>query len=202
MKHILLFLCICIPAVLLGQEDYLLQIDDKTFPVSLDTSYKIQINGKALAVRLSQNDTLVFKQGMFSFKYLKDYKVSKLVIEEGIDQYMIMSADGSGIAIQVYSTLDPTMLNEMMLNEVTKESRNYGYDLSREDYKRTLASGQTLDVTRGVLSYKEDKSIYEIATYGYKDEGILIMTIISNESMSEQGQEIIHLMWNSLSVDN
>ncbi len=202
MKYMFLFLLTCIPAVIWGQEDYLLQINNKTFPVSLDTSYSIQINGETLMVRLSQNDTLIFKHGMFSFKYLKDYKVSKLVIEEGIDQYMIMSADGSGIAIQVYSNLDPTMLNEMMLNEVTKESRNYGYELSREDYKTTLISGQTIDVTRGVLTYKEDKSIYEIATFGYKDEGILIITIISNENISDQGQDIIHLMWNSLSIDN
>lgn len=202
MKYIFLFLLTFIPAVIWGQEDYLLQINNQTFPVSLDSGYRIQVKGESLMVRLSQNDTLVFRHGLFSFNYLKDYKVSKLVIEEGIDQYMIMSADGSGIAIQVYSNLDPTMLNEMMLNEVTKESRNYGYELSREDYRRRLISGQTLDVTRGILTYKEDKSIYEIATFGYKDEGILIITIISNESMSEQGQDIIRLMWNSLSIEN
>jgi hypothetical protein len=200
MKILMLFIVICIPFCLLSQEDYTLKINNKEYPVSLDTNYRIQVDGKSFTVHLSQNDTLIFKNELFSFNYLKDYKISRLIIEEGIEQFMIMSADGSGIAIQIYSTLDPSMLNEMMLSEVTKESINYGYQMKREDYKKSIKSGQVLDVSRAVLSYKEDTSIYEIATYGVKDEGVLIMTIISNENLSDQGQEIIKLMWSSLSV--
>lgn len=198
---LVLFIVICIPFISWSQEDYTLKINNEEYPVSLDTNYRIQVEGKSFTVHLSQNDTLIFKNELFSFKYLKDYRISKLVIEEGIEQFMIMSADGSGIAIQIYSTLDPSMLNEMMLSEVTKESRNYGYQMKREDYRKTIKSGQILDVSRAVLNYKEDTSIYEIATYGFKDEGVLIMTIISNENLSDQGQEIIELMWSSLCIN-
>jgi hypothetical protein len=201
MKMLVLFIVICIPFTSWSQEDYTLKINNKEYPVSLDTNYRIQVEGKSFTVHLSQNDTLIFKNELFSFKYLKDYRISKLIIEEGIEQFMIMSADGSGIAIQIYSTLDPSMLNEMMLSEVTKESRNYGYQMKREDYRKTIKSGQILDVSRAVLNYKEDTSIYEIATYGFKDAGILIMTIISNENLSDQGQEIIELMWSSLCIN-
>jgi hypothetical protein len=111
---------------------------------------------------------------------------------------MLMTAEGSGVLIQKYSTINPTMLNEMMLKEVTKESLNYGFKLNRIDYQRTLRSGQSIVVNKAILTYNNETNIYEIASIGQKDAGIIIMTIIMDENRSNQGRKIIDLMWNSL----
>jgi hypothetical protein len=111
-----------------------------------------------------------------------------------------MTAVGSGIIIQKYDSFDPTMLQEMMLNEVTKESVNYGYTLERKDYDRTLKSGDELGVLKAELKYKGEFEIYEVSALGKKDEGILIMTMNLGGDEDNEGEEMINLLWNTLSV--
>lgn len=166
--------------------------------ISSGKDYQLPVNGEMMQLRIDFRDTLSYDDDLFSFQYLKDFKVSKMVIEQGIHQVMLMSADGSGILIQQYATMNPTMLNEMMIQEVTKESVNYGFQMDRQDYTRKIGSGETLNVARAVLTYRDEKNTYEVASLGKKDEGILIMTMVMDEENSEQGQKIIDLMWNSL----
>lgn len=181
-----------------AQNDYIIEINDTTFDISTDESYTILLDGKEVNFKFSQKDTLAYNDDLYSFKYSRDYKVSRMEIEEGIEQVMLITAEGSGILIQKYSTVNPSMMNEILLAEVTKESVSYGYEMTRKDYSRKLISGQKIEVDKAILTYKGEKNIYEVASIGKKDEGIMIMTMIMDDSMSEQGKKIIDLMWNSL----
>lgn len=181
-----------------SQNDYKIQLNDTIFEISLDNEYSITLDGKEIKFKLFAKDTLFYDDDLFSFNYSKDYKIAKLSIDQGIEQIMLMTAEGSGILIQKYSNLNPTMLNEIMIAEVTKESLNYGFEMKRADYTRKLKSGQIIDIDKAVLNYKGETNIYEVASIGKKDEGILIMTIITDENVSEQGKKIIDLMWSSL----
>ncbi|MFD1095576.1 hypothetical protein [Salegentibacter chungangensis] len=189
--------------VLLGlnayaQEDYVLQLNDSTYSISLDKEYSFPVDGKSISFKIVSKDTLSYEDDFFSFNYPNDFKVSKMKIDEGMEQVMLMTAEGSGILIQKYSTINPTMMNEMLLNEVTKESLNYGFKMTREDYTRKLKSGQELEVSKAILRYKDEVNTYEIASIGRKDEGILVMTMTMDETINEQGTRIIDMMWNSL----
>lgn len=197
--NILFALILCISAS--AQEDFIIEVNGKTFEIEPEREYTLSLDGKPLHFKMFLKDTLTFKNGSYSFKYPKDYKVSRLDLEEGIEQVMIMTAEGSGLLIQKYSTINPSMLNEMMLSEVTKESINYGFQMEREAYSRELNSGQTLNISRATLTYKDETNIYEIASIGKKDEGILIMTMIMDNTMSTQGQKLIDMMWNSLTYN-
>lgn len=181
-----------------AQEDYLLTIDGKTINIALNKVETVLINGKEVEVNLNLKDTLSFDQDLFAFNYLKEYSVTQTTIEIGIDQIMIMSADGTGIMIQQYKIMNPSMLRELMLSEVTKESVTYGYDLQREDYTRKLKDGSEIEVLKAVLKYRETESIYEIAALGEKDEGILIITMKPDINFSTQNDKIIDVMWNSI----
>jgi hypothetical protein len=181
-----------------SQEDYTLNIDGKIISVGLDRPYETQINGKSVSFTLRSKDTLLYDDSAFSFKYLKDYKVTKTRVDEGIEQVMIMSAEGNGVIIQKYDGLNPTSLNSLLLNEVTKESLNYGFQMKREDYQRKLQSGQTIKVDKAVLKYKDEINTYEVTSLGKKDEGIVVMTIFINEKLIKEGNKIIDLMWKSL----
>ncbi len=198
MRTLLTILITLMSLTIYGQEDYMIKLNDTLIEISLDKEYPISFDGVNIKFKVIAKDTLIYNDDLYCFKHSKDYKVTKMLISEGIEQIMLMTAEGSGILIQKYSTVNPTNLNEMLISEVTKESLNYGYKLERKDYKRELKSGQELEVDKAVLTYKDETNIYEVASLGDKDEGILIMTMIMNEKQSEKGKKIIDLMWNTL----
>ena len=198
MRLILITLLILTSLNSFSQNDYKIQINDTIIEISLDTEYNFSLDKKQFSFKITSKDTLFFKDDLFSFHYTKDHKVSHLIIEEGLEQIMLMTAEGSGLLIQKYSNINPSFLNEMMLSEVTKESLSYGYKMERENYTRKLKSGQKLDVDKAILTYKDETSIYEVASIGKKDEGILIMSMITIDEMSKEGRQIIDMMWDTL----
>jgi hypothetical protein len=181
-----------------AQENYIVKINESVLEIALDSTYFINVNGKDVNLTFKSKEILNYEDSMFSFQYPSDFKISKTVIEEGIEQIMMMTAEGSGVLIQKYENFDPTMLNEMMINEVTKESVNYGFKLERKEYEKTLKSNQNIKVDKAILTYKDEINIYEIASIGKKDEGILIMTMTMDSSMVGQGKKLIDLMWKTL----
>jgi len=198
MRHTLIIIAILFLSQAKAQEDYVIRINDTTFKISLDKKYALIMDGRKINFILSANDTLIYNDDLYSFLYSKDFKVSKTKVEGGIEQIMLMTAEGSGILIQKYPSLNPTTLNEIMLTEVIKESLSYGYELKRNDYNRTLSSGQKIRINKAILKYKDDTNVYEVASIGKKDEGILIITMVMDQNNSKQGQKLIDLMWSSL----
>lgn len=183
--------------IVFAQNDYQLTINGTVHNISLDEDYSITVDGKELKLKLQRNDTLQYNDPLFSFNYPKEYSVSSLKLDEGLEQLTILTAEGSGFIVQVYSTFNPTMLQEMMVNEVTKESVSYGYEMERKDYDKTLKSGQEVNVKKAVLTYKGEEEVYEITGIGKKDSGVIIMTMITNATMSNQGTDLINLFWDS-----
>lgn len=200
MKNLLFVTSLLIASVSFSQNDFILTIGDESHEIALDANNEFEINGKTVTISVREKDTLVYNDSFYSFKYTKDYSVSKTVLEEGIEQIMVMTASGSGVLIQKYEAFDPTMLQELMLNEVTKESVSYGYTMERQDYEKTLNSGHKLEVLKAALEYKGELETYEITAYGGKDEGILIMTMNMNDEIDPEGADMIKLMWNSLNI--
>mgnify|MGYP001589420970 CR=1 FL=1 len=198
MKNIFTLITILCSISAIAQKDYQLHIDDQTLDIAADEEYTMKINGKSITVKLTANDTISFDSELYTFDHSKEYKVSQLKIDADIEQSMIMTAGGSGFLIQEYGSFNPSMLNDMMLSEVTKESLSYGYEMEKSKYTKTLVSGQEIEVTRAELTYKDSKSIYEVASIGSKDEGILILTMISDIELSEEDEKIIAQMRSSL----
>lgn len=198
MKIIVTLTCLIFSIHLLAQQDYVIEIEGQELEISLDQEYQVVVNKKKIAFTVRLKDTLTYTSALFTMNYLKDYKISSLNIEQGIEQIMLFTAEGSGLIIQSYAHMNPTLMNELMLNEVTKESVSYGYTMNRQDFTRTLKSGQTIQVTKATLTYKDNSSIYEVASIGNRDEGIIILTMLNNQDLSMQGRQIIDLMWNSL----
>lgn len=198
MKKIVLILTLLAGSFIYSQEDYQIVINGESTDIELDKNYEFKIKNKLLNIKVSMKDTLTYSDDFINFKYPKEYRVVSTKIDDGIEQLMLMTAEGSGFVIQEYTTMDPSMLNELMINEVTKESVNYGFLLKREDYTRTLKSGVELNVSRAVLTYKDEINIYEVVSIGKKDEGILIMTMEMTDIENSEGKNLINLIWNTL----
>ncbi|WP_458626755.1 hypothetical protein [Winogradskyella sp. PC D3.3] len=200
MKNTLLILVLLFINLSHAQENYEVEINGKIFDIALDKDYELEINGTPIKINLKQKDTLVYNDAYFSFKYPKEYKVGRTVIDKEIEQLMLMTAEGSGFIIQKYSGINPTMLNELMINELTKESVNYGFKLVREDYEKTLASGSKINVNKAVLTYNNEINIYEIASIGKKDSGLILMTMEMTNAENSLGKSLINMIWNTLEI--
>lgn len=200
MKNLLALAFVFVAFASYSQNDFILTINGESHEIALDENNEYEINGENVSISVREKDTLVYNEAFYNFKYIKNYSISKTILDEGIEQIMIMTASGSGVLIQKYDAFDPTMLQEMMLNEVTKESVSYGYTMERQDYDKTLNSGQKLKVLKAALEYKGEIETYEITAYGGKDEGILIMTMNMNDEIDPEGAEMINLMWDSLHI--
>jgi hypothetical protein len=198
MKNLVFLVAVLTAFAARGQEDYKIKINDTTISISLDTKYEVLLNGKKVNFTVTANDTVTYNDNLFSFRYLKDYKITKTELDGGIEQLMLLTAEGSGFLIQKYASMNPEGVEEMMLKEITKESVGYGFKQQRNNYQRKLKSGQEVTVIKAVLKYKDETNIYEITSIGKKDEGILVIAMIMDETKSEQGRKTIDLMWNSL----
>ena len=203
MKTILLISAVLLSPVILAQNqgNYVLIINGDSIKTDLNTniSYKTP-SGEDLKLRIIQPNFLTYSDDMISFMYDKSLSVSNSKIDDGIEQCMIIKSTGNGFMVQKYKTIDPSSLTQLMLNELTKESISYGYTKSEVEFERNLKSGQSIQGIQATLTYKGEKEVYTVATYGAKDEGIIVVTMMLGEDYPED-REIIDLFLETLSIN-
>ena len=180
--------------------NYILFLNNDTIHLNLDVE-KVFKKGTSdeLKLKLTQPQILTYADDMISFQYDKSMSVSNEDLGDGVEQCMIVQSTGNGFMVQKYKDFNPTGITSLMLNEITKESLNYGYKMKTKDYKKKLVSGHTLEGTHATLTYKSDKEEYIVATYGGKDEGILVITMLMDQESNNE-KSVIDLFLESLRV--
>ncbi len=187
------------------QTNYKLIVNEDTLNISLDEWYELEIDTREkINFLLTQPRHLSYKTEMFEFMYPNDKSVSKTQIDIGINQSMVVSAGGNGYLIQEYNSMNPTFLTEFMLEEVVKESVEYGYARTDKKFKHKLASGHIIEGLQASLTYKGDTEIYTVASYGKKDAGILVMTMSFDDQYEDDydidDKKMIELFLNTLRI--
>ena len=177
--------------------NYILIVNGDSVATDLNEELKISHKGEELTIRLTQPDILIYEDEVVSFQYPKDLKVSNAPVEEGIEQCMLVRSTGNGFLVQKYTQMDPSLLNRFMLNELTKESVSYGYSLEEEAVEVQLVSGQKLIGTKATLTYQGYTEYYTVYSYGKKDAGILVVTMLLDETL-DQDKEMIDLFLKTL----
>lgn len=193
--------CLSLSAQEKGNYQLIINNSD-TIRLNLDENKTFKFNKKDLSIKLIQPELLSYEDEMVSFDYTKDISLTSSIIEKGVMQTIAMNSVGNGFMLQKYSTLNPTSLNDIMLQEITKESINYGYEMKEEPFNLILKSGQTLKGVKAVLEYNGDVQEFIVATYGQKDSGILVLTMINNMDFVERDQKTIDQFFNSLRILN
>ena len=200
MRKILVIVAILSSLKAVSQEDFVIRINDTLINVALDKSYNINLKGTKFNFKVSSKDTLTYKNTFYSVLYPKGFRVSHSKLDADIEQISILTVESSGLIIQKYESVNPTSLNEIIMTEMTKESISYGFVSKRSSYKRRLKSGQEIEVTRAELRFKDDVDVYEVASIGKNNKGIIIITMRMDESNPE-AQNLIDLMWQSLKIN-
>lgn len=180
--------------------NYILIVNNDSIRIDLNKEVPYKINSrKELKLKLIQPDILTYADDMIAFNHDKTLSVSNSDIGDGIEQCMVMKSTGNGFMVQKYKTLDPSSLTRLMLNEITKESISYGYSKTEVPFSKTLVSGQTIEGTTATLTYRGEKEIYTVATYGEKDQGIIVITMHLTDNAKDQ--EIIDLFLDTLRLN-
>lgn len=180
-------------------ENYIVIINGDSIQIDLDTTIQHKTSsGDELSIKVVQPKLLTYSDDMVSFKYDKAFSISDTKINEEVSQCMVMTSTGTGFLVQRYNTIDPSSLTELMLNEIIKESLNYGYTKKEKKFKKKLISGHTIEGIQATLTYKGTEQFYTVATYGDKDEGILVVTMELNPDFNEK--KMIQTFLNTLKV--
>lgn len=161
--------------------NYILKINGQSYDLSLGSEEQIKVGEQLLTVQVDQKATLTYQTNNFSFQYPSKYSPSRSDLGNGIYQTALVTPLGAVVMVQEYTTMDPSALLDLMINELTKEEREYGYTIESNPSPLTLSSGIKLNGKVVTSRYKGSDIKRYLYTYGARDSGILIMTQIDYE---------------------
>ncbi|KRB30096.1 hypothetical protein ASD99_23645 [Mesorhizobium sp. Root695] len=186
-----------------GAEDlkaFKLTIDGVTVDIDPGESTNVTLpGGKHSKVTLERNDFATFSGSVFSFVHPSNISVTKTDLGENITQYLMASALGTIVVVQEYGKMNPVSLNQLMLQEMTKESVQAGATLTQEPTTRKLADGKELTGIRAQVKTRTDTAYFEIVGFGLADQGLLFITRIAGEDKAAE-EPLIDKFWQSLKV--
>ncbi|RWL97774.1 MAG: hypothetical protein EOR68_16625 [Mesorhizobium sp.] len=178
-----------------------LTIDGVT--VDIDPGEDIEVTlpgGKTSKVRLEHNDFATFSGGTFSFVHPGNYSVTKTDLGDGIAQYLMASALGTLVVVQKYDKMNPVSLNQLMLQEMTRETVQAGGHLAQQPTTRKLADGKDLTGLKATVKTRTDSADFEIVGFGTADQGLLFITRIGDQDNATE-QPLIDKFWETLKVN-
>lgn len=180
--------------------DYVLTIDGKPYEVDLGEKATLKLpDGHTLGVTLDKKTVVSFKSEHFSFEHPSRLAPSRSDLGDGIFQTMMASPLGTMVILQEYTTLNPSSLVDVMLNELTKEEADYGYKITRSPATKKLANGAQLNGKVAVSAYKDDEYTRHVLTYESRDEGIMIITQVE-KAASQEDLAMMETFWKSLVI--
>ncbi|MBZ9997395.1 hypothetical protein [Mesorhizobium sp. BH1-1-4] len=186
-----------------GAEDlkaFRLTIDGKSLDIDAGESTHVTLpDGTQVEVKLDKNDFATFSGDSFSFNHPSGISVTKTDLGENITQYLMASALGTIVVVQEYGKMNPVSLNQLMLQEMTRESVQAGAALTQQPTTRKLADGKELTGIRAEVKTRTDTAYFEIVGYGLADQGLLFITRVGSEDLGTE-QPLIDKFWESLKV--
>ncbi|MER8843536.1 MULTISPECIES: hypothetical protein [Mesorhizobium] len=104
------------------------------------------------------------------------------------------SALGTIVVVQEYGKINPVALNQLMLQEMARESVQAGAELTQQPTTRKLPDGKELTGIRAEVKTHTDTAYFEIVGYGLADQGLLFITRVGSEDQGTE-QPLIDKFW-------
>ncbi len=180
--------------------NYILTINGEKHEVDIDKQTTIKFSdGKSLRVTLEKKSIVSFGIKNFSFDHPRGITPSRTDVGEGIHQTTMVSPLGSLAIIQEYENMSPNGLVDMMLHELTKEEKAYGYKIVRSPAKIKLASGTILTGKKSIATYRGEVTTLHVLCYSIKDAGIMVITQIDKDAPPED-KSMMKTFWKTLKL--
>ena len=151
--------------VSVASENYEIQINGRTYDIGLDQERKVKLpTGDILTITLSLKEYVEYESDYFSFSHKGAYKANKSDLGDGIYQTILTTPLGNMVLVQEYSTMDPTPLLDLYMQNLTKEERDYGYTYEEKQIEKTVGNAK-LRGKEAVLTYKGEGRTYRVYTF-------------------------------------
>ena len=201
MMAALAFIALCAePALAEDLKAFKLTIDGVAVDIDPGESVDVTLpGGKTSKVTLERNDFATFSGDNFSFVHPSGISITKSDLGDHITQYLMASALGTVVVVQEYGAMNPVSLNQLMLQEMTKESVQAGATLTQQPTTRKLADGKELTGIRATVKTRTDTDNYEIVGFGTADQGLLMITRIDGDNVAAEAA-LIDKFWESLDI--
>lgn len=200
MAGVIAVMLVAAPAVSEDLKAYKLTIDGVSIDIDPGEDATMTLpNGDKARVRLERNAFATFSSNSFSFVHPSAVTVTKTNLAKGIDQHLMASAVGSMVIVQEYSDMNPVTLNQLMLQEITKESVQAGGKLTQKAGSRKLADGKVLTGLAATVASRTDRVAYEVMSYGTADQGVMVITSLDDDNAAAD-RPMIDKFWQSLKL--
>lgn len=184
-----------------SQKNYVLEINGDTVSLSLDelTSFKTR-NGQTLNIKLKQKEILTYADNMMTFQYPASFNITKKQFDD-IEQILCMSAGGNGLLIQKYKDVNPENMVDLMLDEMTKDSKDAGYKETITAKEKQLRSGRIIKGKESTLVLDDETTIYTV--YGVKrGKGGFLVVFMTVDTTDKKELESLEAFWKTLEITN
>ncbi|WP_193367679.1 hypothetical protein [Pelagibius marinus] len=187
-----------VPQAVAG-EGYKLQINGAEHPIGLDAPKEIVLpDGTKLEIVLTQDEYADYTTENFSFSYKNIYKPSRSDLGSGIFQTAILTPHGTGVMVQEYNDLNPSLLVGIMIKELTKEEVDYGYDYQEREVSRKVGD-KVIEGREAITRYQDESWNRTVYAYGERDSGLLIVTFVEKD-YAETDAALLEDFWRTLEI--
>jgi hypothetical protein len=180
---------------------YRLTVDGVAADIDAGESAEITLpDGRKVTARLERNEFATYAGERFSFVHPSTMAVTKTQLSDTIVQHLLATAVGTVVVVQDYAAVNPVSLDQLMLQEMTKETVQAGGKLTQEKASRTLADGKELTGLKATVKTRTESVDYEVLGYGGIDQGVMVITRIDADNAGTD-QPLIDRFWQSLTID-
>ena len=181
-------------------ENYELEINGASYDLGLDQEKElVSPSGERWKVKLSLKAIVEFADTFVRFRHRNSLGPSSSDLGDGVTQVMMASPLGTLVMVQEYANMDPYSLVDLMLQELTKEEVDYGYEYVEAPTKR-VAGKKELRGKTATTSYRDDVWIREVLVFSGRDEGLIVVTMINRDEDFEAEKPILDEFWASLVI--
>lgn len=181
-------------------KNFVVTIDGQDYEINPGDNLSVKSKaGKALKIALKRKEFAIFETGLVKFEYRGDLSVASTSIDPNIRQHLVASALGTLLIIQQYDKINPGMLTDFMLKQMTDGDVAAAARLDSVPFTLTLADGTVMKgVKASVKSDKDDVSLQVLAA-DTGAGGVMAISRINND-MGKDEQPIVDRFWKSLSL--
>lgn len=202
MKMLLLieFLCVILICTQVMAGNYILTIDGKEHDIELGKETSIELpDGKKIELKLEKKSIASFKVKNFSFEHPSDIMPSRSDLGDGIYQTMVTTPLGTLALIQEYETINPASLVDIMIQELTKEEKNYGYEIMTSPVEVKLGSGKILSGKMSISKYRGEETTRYVLFYSLRYSGLLVV-VQFDKDITKEDKAMIDRFWKTLVI--
>jgi hypothetical protein len=184
----------------LAADEFDLTIDGETITLEAGQEKTATLkDGRSTTLKLERKKTQTFEHPAFSFQHPGQFTVASKEIERGITQHIIVSATGTMVLVQVYDSIDPSMLVALMTKEVTDEDVAGGAVKDTQPHRVTLNNAVELAGERSILKAASDEIIVDVLARAVGRGGVLVVTR-HDIYTSPEDKPMLDQFWSTLAV--